>query len=193
MSLWATISSWWARIPGSGSFRWSTFLEFLGVFVAAIAALAASCAANDAETTSKRVQEIEEERHDDERLEDLMAAQMARFFTSSCDNKMEMLAPKVERYFDTRDLTAAQVVEKCNSESGQSRRTFVLHGIDVIGTPAAGRANALVDRGFYDTGDHVLSGVTSLEVVVEVHPGWEDDEQPIFPIVSITETVVETD
>jgi hypothetical protein len=185
MSWRTTISSWWARIPGSGSFRWSTFLEFLGVTVAAIAAVSASSAARDSKATADRVQAIEEERHDDERLEDLLAAQVAFYFSVECDWRRQLLAPELERYNDDEFVSADDVIEQCRDE-----QQFVLRDINVVGTPSVGRASALVEGGSTDeSGSNRQVGVTSLEVVVLVEAGWEDEDPPIFPIISITETI----
>ena len=118
-----------------------------------------------------------------------MAAQMIRYFSSSCDEKAAMLASSVDRVFDSADLTPADVVKKCKTGS-QLKREFVLHEINVVGTPGSRQLLALVDLGFYNTGDHALVGVSSwVEMVMELDAGWEDLKNPTFPITSISETV----
>jgi hypothetical protein len=203
-----------SAVPGgTGSSKWGTRFEFAGVIVAAVAAALsfgaareANRTADSADATAKALREIEQERHSDERLEDLVAAQMARYFTSPCETQAEMLAPSV-RFFDSpEELTPEQVLQECKGDTANNEepntaaatndepstddtpRRFVLHGVNVIGTPTDGRATALVDRGFYDTDDHVLAGVSRLEVVLKVSPGWTEDST--FPIIRIRETIL---
>ena len=162
-----------------------------GVIVAAVAAWLALGAANEADTTAKRLQGIEQERRLDERLEDLAAAQITRYFSSPCDQAAKMLAPTIDRFYDDQNKKRGAVLDEC--EAGPKQRMFVLHEIDVIGTPDSDQVYALVDLGFYDAdtdgGGHDVVGVTSLEVVMELSAGWEDADDPTFPISRITETV----
>jgi hypothetical protein len=171
------------------------------VLVAAVAAglsFLAACQANStadsADATANALRAIEEERHLDERLEDLVAAQVVTYFSLTCDEKKELWSPDMGWFYDNQDPTLDEVYAACDAETDSPDQRFVLHEVNVVGTPAADHVNAIVDRGIYDIAeDHGLVGVTTLEVVLEVPEEWEGVDDAIFPITSITETVEETD
>lgn len=114
---------------------------------------------------------------------------MVDYFTASCSEKGEMLAPTVEQFYDAENQASAEVVEACEGASGSSQREFVVQGIDVIGTPAAEQVTALVELGFYEDTQHSLTGVTSIEVVLALPARWHEVDEPLFLIRSLSETV----
>lgn len=170
------------------------FIAFFTMGVAAFAAWQSREAADAADTTAKRLQEIEEGRHDDERLEDLVAAQISSYFSSSCEDRQEMLAPTLDRFYDvsgneTEGITRAEVRKKCEAVYDDDLE-FVLHEIEVIGTPESEHAYAFAKLGYYYVPeDHDLVGTTSLEIVMQLDRGWQHDEDPTFPITSMAETI----
>jgi hypothetical protein len=187
------LRSAWAK---RGSIEISTVLELLAVVVAASAAIVAGCAARDAKSTANSLNAIEEERHDDERLQDLVAAQISNYFSSSCEQREEMLAPKLDRFYDLTGTEAegidrAEVREECDDVDDDNLE-FVLHEVEVIGTPESDHAYAFAKLGYYNAPtEHELVGTTSLEIVMKLEEGWEDDEKdPTFPITSMAETIV---
>jgi hypothetical protein len=179
----------WEAVQGIG--------VIASVLVAGAAAVAAVLSSNAAEETADRLQQIEEQRHLDERLNDLVTTQVSNYYSASCDEKVGMLAPQLTRFFDKRDVPAAEVGRQCHAAnaSADRPRTFVLHGVEVIASPESRSARALVDLGFYDgTEVHTLAGVASIELVMRLPDNWAEQSGagvgPVFPITSLKETVV---
>jgi hypothetical protein len=184
---------------GTGSSTWEkvgTVAQVAAVFVAAAAAVVACTAASKAETTAEHLQGIEDERHDDEQLEDLVAAQITRYFSSSsCEERAQMLASTLDRFYDlpndeeTEGVPRAEVRADCEDAKANDQE-YVLHEIEVIGTPDSKHAFALAKLGSYNTPQgHYLVETTSVEILMRVERGWEDDKDPIFPITSMAETI----